>query len=455
MPVDVSYESFFGKMGNALCGVCVGFLLIPISFYIIGKNEMNAVCTRKSFDDAKSQMVETACAYTGGNDGSFIHFSCDVNNTGLELESSATNASATAFMMRATSYQYQWRREQKSKSVDNKVGGGTTTYSCSCWTKVWSSSYLNSNPSASACGPDTAQYGLTCATTWGSGVVTTNTQWSGSTVTSGFATETTTAPEINLHSNAQNQYKVLEDQISSISGNLESQTVAYGGFGGPSGWSWDGGVQEFYNSPGGSGSSSNNVIGDRKIKFSATYASKVSAVGTQATSGGVGYLKDQKFGGSTIPPCDQRDVLYFEGGDVSGDDMFENLKEALKALTWILRLVTFLLLFAAFFLIVAPLSVAPDIIPCVGPCIGDLVGSLLCLCSCCTALVVWMFVVGVCWLFARPALGGALVAVGLIIGGVGYYLKKKKEASDGGDTGGTSVQDDTIGQAGDEGEPMV
>src|SRR4051812_10189316 len=60
----VQHKSWFGRMGNAMCGVCVGFLLFVLSFPVLFWNEHNAVGQRLALDEARQLVIEAGSELT-------------------------------------------------------------------------------------------------------------------------------------------------------------------------------------------------------------------------------------------------------------------------------------------------------------------------------------------------------------------------------------------------------
>ncbi len=88
-------------------------------------------------------------------------------------------------------------------------------------------------------------------------------------------------------------------------------------------------------------------------------------------------------------------------------------------MTWLLRAVGFLMMFMGLSMVLRPLSVVGDIIPFVGTVIGMGTGFVAGAAAFACALVT----VAVAWIFYRPVLGIALLAIaGLAI----WMLWKKK-----------------------------
>ena len=101
------------------------------------------------------------------------------------------------------------------------------------------------------------------------------------------------------------------------------------------------------------------------------------------------------------------DIALVAYGAKSAAQMFRTARTANATFTWVLRLVGFVVLFVGIRSLLAPLQVAADVVPL----FGRLVGAGLSLAAFLVAAAVALVTVAVGWLFYRPLLGVALIAL--------------------------------------------
>ena len=113
-------------------------------------------------------------------------------------------------------------------------------------------------------------------------------------------------------------------------------------------------------------------------------------------------------------------------GEVSADQMFENMKQGNKTLTWIVRFILLLLIIAGFRKLFALVPTLLKVLPFLGKGVGAILGF-----ACTIIGFVWTFVfIAIAWIAVRPVLGISLlvVAVALIVWLVTRSKKKAPEA---------------------------
>eukprot|EP00122_Pirum_gemmata_P017388 Pgem_evm1s16279 len=113
------------------------------------------------------------------------------------------------------------------------------------------------------------------------------------------------------------------------------------------------------------------AFGDERISFFSSKLSEtdrtVSVIG-KAAKGQISsyYAKN----GNVV-------AATFRTGNVSKEDMFQGLRDDLKALTWFLRFILVFVVWLGLFLVTGPLSAFASCIPCIGDFIGEMIGCVL------------------------------------------------------------------------------
>ena len=139
-------------------------------------------------------------------------------------------------------------------------------------------------------------------------------------------------------------------------------------------------------------------IGDLKIAFEMVPETTVSIVSKQIGNTFEPYMTSA--GG---------EVQLLSVGTHSSESMFQSAQEANKVLTWILRGAGFLAMMIGLNLLFRPLSVIADVVPFIGSVVGAGTGIVAFL----LAAALSILTIAVAWLFYRPILAIALIAVSI------------------------------------------
>jgi uncharacterized protein YjeT (DUF2065 family) len=100
-----------------------------------------------------------------------------------------------------------------------------------------------------------------------------------------------------------------------------------------------------------------------------------------------------------------------EPGRVPAAAMFQQAEADNVTLTWILRLVGTVVMFLGFLIIFNPLKVLADVIPFIGSIVGFGTGLLAAVLT----LILAPATIAIAWLFYRPLVGIAILAVGIAL----------------------------------------
>ncbi len=142
------------------------------------------------------------------------------------------------------------------------------------------------------------------------------------------------------------------------------------------------------------------AVGDLRVRFSSVPTGPVSVVAQQSGTTFVPYRTQT---GGTV------DLL--EPGSVGAADMFQMAQDRNKFLTWGIRVGGFVLLGVAFSMILGPIAVLASILPFLGRLVstGTTVVAFL------LAAILWCLTVSFAWIFHRPLLGIAILAVTVVL----------------------------------------
>jgi len=83
MTDEIPAVGVIGKLGNACKAMCVGFILLPISLLVLGKNEQHSVCLGKNIDYAELNAETLSCDGSGIKD-TFGYFACNIQDSSLK-----------------------------------------------------------------------------------------------------------------------------------------------------------------------------------------------------------------------------------------------------------------------------------------------------------------------------------------------------------------------------------
>ena len=261
---------------------------------------------------------------------------------------------------------YQWQEESRSETR-TKLGGGEETVTTYTYTKVWSSSPIDSSGFQSPGGHENPSMTLEADTT--------------------FATDATLGA-----------FQLEENVLGQMDG---AQPLALGAEQG-----------EAIQAAAGQGRNltvANNqiyiginpqlpAVGDTRVSYLVTPAGETSVVGRQ---NGDGFLPYRTQNGT--------EILMVAAGDTPAADMFQSAQDANTFMAWAIRVGGIILLMVGFGLILAPFGVLADVLPLAGTIVRmgtGLIGFVL-------GLLVGTVTIAIAWFAFRPI----LTAVILLIGG--------------------------------------
>jgi hypothetical protein len=142
---EVSYESWFSRIGKAFTGIIVGIVLFLISFVVLWWNEGRAVQTARSLAEGKGAVVEArADKVDSANDGHLVHVTGKADTKETLKDPDFKIAEANAIKLERHVEIYQWKENKKSETK-SQVGGKSKTVTTYSYEKVWSPQPINSS----------------------------------------------------------------------------------------------------------------------------------------------------------------------------------------------------------------------------------------------------------------------------------------------------------------------
>jgi hypothetical protein len=373
--VEVTRQSWFGRIGGAIKGVLVGAVLVVVAFPLLFWNEGRAVARYKTLVEGGGLVVSVAADRVDpANAGKLVHVAGKAD-TSATLTDPAFGVSAPALKLRRAVEMYQWDEREESKT-EKKLGGGTETVKTYTYHKTWSSNPIRSaefkiqqgheNPPSFAYEP---------------------TLLSADKVTLGAFT---LSPSLVAKIGG---FAPLQVSAESLQPERTAKAKLYGG--------------GFYVGA----NPAEPKVGDLRITFEVCRPVDVSLVAKQAGDSFVPYVAST---GGTIE--------LLELGVQPAAALFQRAQESNRILTWVLRLAGFLLMLIGFNLIFKPLSVLADVLPFLGSLVAAGTGFVAFLLAAALSFVT----IAVAWLVYRPVLGGALLSAAVLLAVV--IAKKLKAA---------------------------
>lgn len=366
---ETSSEGWFGRIGNAIKGILVGFIAAAGSVVLLFWNEGRAVQTAKSLDEGAGAVVSvSADNVDDGNQNKLIHITGEATTAEI-LKDEEYRISENAIRLERKVQMYQWEEEEEQEKK-KKVGGGTETTTTYSYNKVWSDRLIDSGSFNKKFGSDFRNPG--------SMAIESRTQHAAKVTVGAYVLSDSLRNTISNPATLA----VTDDNIPEEF--TDRMTVSD--------------KQTLYLGP----DSQSPEIGDCRVTFEVTRPAAVTVIAQQT--------------GQTFQPYQTKagDALsMLRMGTISAEQMFEMAHADNNMLTWILRGVGALVMFVGITMIAKPISVVADVLPILGNIAETgiaIVAGLLTVAGSC-------LVIGIAWLFYRPLIGVPLllVSVGAIV----------------------------------------
>lgn len=153
------------------------------------------------------------------------------------------------------------------------------------------------------------------------------------------------------------------------------------------------------------------MVGDFRISYQAKTTDTASVVAADAGSAFQPWLSSNG-----------QEIFLIRDGAVSAAEMFDQEQQSNAMLTWMLRLGGIVAMLGGFRMMLGIIGVIGDVVP--------IIGSLARLATGLVALVLTLILapltIGLAWIAVRPLLGGAIIAIGLVLAGGAWMLVRKR-----------------------------
>lgn len=359
---EVTNQSWFSRIKNALVGIIIGAILFIGAFPLLFINEGRAVKRYKTLKEGGG-IVQTVAidSVDPGNTGKLIHLTGDATTEDI-LNDSTFGVSENAIHLSRKVEMYQWKEETETKTK-KKVGGGTKKTKTYSYKKVWSSNAISSSSFKKPEGhqnPGTIPYN--------------SQQMSADLVTVGAFRLSPSL--INRFSNWTALNLSSDTQLpETLSHKAQLQT--------------DG----FYIGT----NPASPEIGDLRVSFRVAYPAEISVIASQVSDTFEPY---QTEAGGTIE--------LLEMGTHSSEAMIQQAQTDNKILTWMLRVLGIILMFAGLRIMMNIFSVLADVIPL----FGNIVGFGTSMIAFFIAAILSFGTIGIAWVAYRPLIGIPILLAG-------------------------------------------
>lgn len=370
--------SWFSRIGGAIKGVVIGFVLIAVSIFVLSWNEGRSIQSiRSNNEGARAVLSVNASTINPANEGKLVHLTGPAIAGGARNDSQLGVSAEGLILARAVEY-FQWT-ETSSSETRTKLGGGQETVTTYSYNTQWSSMPQDSSSFNQQQGHQNPVPTIK---------------------DSSFAADQAMVGAYRLDADGVNYLSA--DQVVAL--NAEQARSVGAALSRPAAVSDN--VIYVGNNP------ASPQVGDMKITYRVVPENTVVSVVGAQTQG-------------TVRPYQTKagnPVMMVSKGTLSADEMFQGAKAANQMLTWVLRGVGIVVAITAISLILAPLGVLGDVVPFIGSIVRMGTGLVAFL----VGLALSLIVIAVSWIVFRPLVGiGLLVVAGALIAGF-IYLRRKK-----------------------------
>lgn len=360
---STSSTSWGSNLLGSIKSVLFGLVLFVISFPLLFWNEGRAVRTSKGLTEGLGSVVSVpADSVDPSKEGKLIHVSGAVK-TDAPVTDDQFAVKATAVKLIRTVEMYQWKEHEKSESR-KKLGGGTETVTTWEYNRTWASGRIDSSQFKHPEGHENPPAPPFETKTFVANKVTVG----AFTMSPEQLEQLTNSTNLPMDASAAEQLPAdVRDQFKVKDG-------------------------KFYQGA----DPASPQLGDLQVHFQVVNPATVSLVGVQS--------------GQTFVPyrtATDTTILLVEEGNLTAQQMFKMAQDRNSVMTWILRGLGFFLMFIGIFMLFRPIVVFADVVPIFGTMLGAGIGLFAFL----GAAILSFITIAVAWIFYRPLLGIALLAL--------------------------------------------
>ena len=367
---ETTTVSWGSRLGSSIKGVVVGLGMFILGFPVLFWNEGNSVKTAKAIDEGEGACValDSNAAVDPDMNGRLVHLTGRADTKDV-LTDDEFGVSATAIRLSREVEMYQWIEDSDTKEK-KKLGGGVERTTVYTYKKDWASDVVDSSGfhEQGHDNPGAMEFG--------------SVQKSAANVTFG-------AFRLNERQVARiGSAQAFQFPASFTCGvarvQVRGQTIYV-----PN-------VETRRNPLNNRDVLSQPRIGDMRVTFRVVYPHDISLIAKQHGETFVDYTAKNG-----------KKIGYLRDGIADAAEMFESARSGNAIFTWVIRLAGFLAMFFGLSMVLKPLSVLADVLPI----LGDIVEMGTGLVAGLVALACAIATIAVAWLFYRPLVATALLAV--------------------------------------------
>lgn len=372
---EVTSQSWFSRLGNAIKGVLLGIVLFVVAFPLLWWNEGRALKTAQGLKEAGGAVVSVSDDKVDpAHDKQLVHLTGEAT-TQETLTDADFKFSAQAIKLRRRVEMYQWKEEKRTED-HKKLGGGVETKTTWTYEKTWSPELISSEGFKERAGHENPASLRFPGREETAQVV----RLGAFELSPGLVGQVSNYEPLALDAQALEALpEELRKQIRTEGNRLYLSNDAKQPAADPA----------------------RPEIGDLRVSFELVKPSRVSVLALQT--------------GATFAPWVSGSGTHIERlseGEVSAPDMLGQLERENTMLTWLLRGGGFLCMAFGIGLVFSPLAVMADVVPLLGDLLRMGVGLFAAVVAAGCSLVT----IAIAWLAYRPVLGiGLLVLAGLLV----------------------------------------
>jgi len=357
---QTSTTGYGENIGNSLKGILVGFGLIAGSIGLLWWNEGNSVETAQALGEMQKNIItlpDTKYDIKYENKAVLLTGETKPLNQLIDKEFGVTS---DGLVLQKTVEMYQWSETSQTHTED-KLGGGTETITTYDYTKVWSSSHINSSSfkrSSEHFNPTTNYKSHIYATDASLG-------------------DYHLAENVVKRIDANKEFDGLRNMGEKVGEARNHKSFLYIGY-----------------------NPKRPRVGDIKISYTYAPSATYTFAGKSLQKAIIPYLSQNG-----------KSFLFIREGEVDAGTIFKEELDANAMVTWILRGVGLVMMFVGFTMIMGPLTTLANVLPF----LGFLVGGVTSVVAGVFTLILGSIVIAISWFGARPMLSIGIIAVGIVI----------------------------------------
>lgn len=368
---ETTHTSFLGNIGNSLKGIVFGFLLLIISIVLLSYNEHRSINQTLALEEMQAEILHIdATPYNVAFENKPVHIHADVLPD-KQIEDSLFGVKSNALVLRRNVSMYQWVEEIETNTI-HETGGSSRREKTYVYTLEWSNKSVNSSSFKYEEGHENPDIPYKNETF----------------VSKAKIGEYALSEDIVRRFDSNHAFSGLENMPKEINAFSNHQAYLYRGK-----------------------DTDNPVLGDLKVIYKEASKGSYTLVGKVQEKSLVPYVAKNNV-----------NLFFIREQSASVHQIFKEVFEANKMLTWGLRLLGIVLMYFGFSMIMGLFVTLANVLPFLGTMMGGFTGIVTFLLTFCLST----FVIAIAWFAVRPMLSFSLMASAVTMGILFYLLKKKK-----------------------------